>query len=154
MDDILELFKKRGFQGEIDNDMETRDAYSHDASMFEIRPQLIVKPKNGHDVEVIVKAVSEQKASQTDLSITARSAGTDMSGAAINDSIIMDFKEHFTKVEHVNATDAHTQPGVYYRDFEAETLKHQALLPCYPASRDLCTVGGMVNNNSGGEKSL
>jgi FAD/FMN-containing dehydrogenase len=27
-------------------------------------------------------------------------------------------------------------------------------MPSYPASRDLCTIGGMVNNNSGGEKSL
>jgi FAD/FMN-containing dehydrogenase len=27
-------------------------------------------------------------------------------------------------------------------------------MPSYPASRDLCTVGGMVANNSGGEKSL
>jgi len=43
---------------------------------------------------------------------------------------------------------------VYYRDFEKETLKHGALMPAYPASRDLCTIGGMVSNNSGGEKSL
>jgi FAD/FMN-containing dehydrogenase len=154
MDDILELFQKRGFQGETDSEIEARDFYSHDASMFEIRPQLIVKPKNSHDVEVIVRTVSERKNSQPDLSITARSAGTDMSGAAINDSIIMDFKEHFNHIEQVSAVKAHTQPGVFYRDFEAETLKHHALLPCYPASRDLCTVGGMVNNNSGGEKSL
>lgn len=27
-------------------------------------------------------------------------------------------------------------------------------MPSYPASRDLCTIGGMVANNSGGEKSL
>jgi FAD/FMN-containing dehydrogenase len=27
-------------------------------------------------------------------------------------------------------------------------------MPSYPASRELCTIGGMVNNNSGGEKSL
>ena len=27
-------------------------------------------------------------------------------------------------------------------------------MPTYPASRDLATIGGMVNNNSGGEKSL
>src|SRR6185437_13808155 len=45
-------------------------------------------------------------------------------------------------------------PGVLYRDFEPETFKHNALMPSYPASRDLCSVGGMVNNNSGGEKSL
>jgi FAD/FMN-containing dehydrogenase len=43
---------------------------------------------------------------------------------------------------------------VFYRDFEPETLKHGALMPTYPASRSLCTVGGMVANNSGGEKSL
>src|SRR6185503_4368555 len=27
-------------------------------------------------------------------------------------------------------------------------------MPTYPASRDLASVGGLVNNNSGGEKSL
>ena len=27
-------------------------------------------------------------------------------------------------------------------------------MPTYPASRDLCTIGGMVNNNAGGEKSI
>src|SRR6202008_4901704 len=67
---------------------------------------------------------------------------------------IVDFNKHFTKVERVTATEAQTQPGVFYRDFEAETLKHGTLMPSYPASRDLCTVGGMVANNSGGEKSL
>jgi FAD/FMN-containing dehydrogenase len=57
-------------------------------------------------------------------------------------------------VENVTPEEAQTQPGVFYRDFEKETLKHGALMPSYPASRDLCTVGGMVANNSGGEKSL
>src|SRR6185369_5951046 len=87
-------------------------------------------------------------------SVTARSAGTDMAGGAINESVIVDFNAHFNKVERVTATEAQTQPGVFYRDFEVETLKMNALMPSYPASRDLCTVGGMVANNSGGEKSL
>ncbi|HSD12949.1 MAG TPA: FAD-binding oxidoreductase, partial [Patescibacteria group bacterium] len=43
---------------------------------------------------------------------------------------------------------------VYYRDFEKATLAKGWLLPSYPASRELCTVGGMAANNSGGEKSL
>jgi FAD/FMN-containing dehydrogenase len=77
-----------------------------------------------------------------------------MSGGAINDSIIVDFLEHFKAIEKVTATSAQAQPGVFYRDFEPETLKHGALMPSYPASRDLASIGGMVNNNSGGEKSL
>ena len=46
------------------------------------------------------------------------------------------------------------EPGVYYRDFEKETLKKGLILPSYPASRNLCAIGGMVSNNSGGELTL
>lgn len=77
-----------------------------------------------------------------------------MSGGAINDSIIVDFQKHFRKIEKVTATSAQIQPGVFYRDFEPETLKHGAIMPSYPASREMASVGGMVNNNAGGEKSL
>jgi FAD/FMN-containing dehydrogenase len=154
MDEISGGLKKAGFKGEIDDSLATRELYSHDASMFELRPKLIVKPKDAADVETLVKLVEAEKKNHRGLSLTARSAGTDMSGGAINDSIIVDFREHFTKLGKVTATTAHTQPGVLYRDFETETLKHGALMPSYPASRDLASVGGLVNNNSGGEKSL
>lgn len=154
MDEIKQKLKKSGFSGDIDDSLSTRDFYSHDASMFEIKPKLVVKPKNSTDVEKLVKLVADNKKEMPGLSVTARSAGTDMSGAAINDSIIVDFNKYFTKIENVTSTSAHAQPGVFYRDFEKETLKHEALMPSYPASRDLCTIGGMVNNNSGGEKSL
>ncbi len=154
MDDVINALRHSGFRGEIDNSPETLDLYSHDASMFELRPELVVKPKNAHDVELLIRIVAGRKHLQPGLSVTARSAGTCMSGGAINDSIIVDFHTHFTKIEHISATSAQAQPGVYYRDFEPATLKHGALMPTYPASRDLATIGGMVNNNSGGEKSL
>src|SRR6185437_13563944 len=122
--------------------------------MFEIKPQLVVAPKTSADVQALIKLVAQAKMNDLTLSVTARSAGTDMSGGAINDSIIVDFNKYFTKIERVSATTAQAQPGVFYRDFEKETLKQKALMPSYPASLDLCTIGGMVNNNSGGEKSL
>lgn len=154
MEDVKQTLAGLGFEGECDVTPVTRDFYSHDASMFEIRPQMVVMPQNAQDVARIVQTVAKLKSRQKDLSITARSAGTDMSGAAINDSIIVDFNKHFTQIEDVSASEGHAQPGVFYRDFEKATLKHKALMPSYPASRDLCTIGGMVNNNSGGEKSL
>lgn len=43
---------------------------------------------------------------------------------------------------------------MFYRDFEKETLKHGLLMPSYPASREIATIGGMVANNAGGEKTL
>jgi len=154
VDEFKQLLAARGFKGDINDSPEAREFYSHDASMFELRPELVVMPKDDADVQKLIGLVATSKPHMPHLSVTARSAGTDMAGGAINDSIIVDFKKYFTHVEHITGDEARTQPGVFYRDFEAETLKHGALLPCYPASRDLCTVGGMVANNSGGEKSL
>ncbi len=154
MDEIKKGLTKAKFSGEVDDAPATLDLYSHDASMFELRPKLVVKPKDAKDVEKIVKLISARKKSQPSLSLTARSAGTCMSGGSINDSIIVDFLEHFTKLESVSAEKARVQPGVFYRDLEPETLKKGSLMPSYPASRELASVGGMVNNNAGGEKSL
>jgi FAD/FMN-containing dehydrogenase len=154
MDDFIQKLKQLGFSGETDNLPATLEAYSHDASMFELKPKAVVIPRTSQDVQKVVGLVAKQKKQHPGLSLTARSAGTDMSGGAINDSVIVDFNKHFGKISAVTATTAHVQPGVFYRDFEPQTLKHGALLPCFPASRELCTVGGMVNNNSGGEKSL
>ena len=154
----MEQFKQTlvaaGFKGEADDTAATRDFYSHDASLFEIKPQLVLFPMDANDVQTLVKTVAASKATIADLSITARSAGTCMSGGAVNDSIIIDFTKHINKIGTVTATQASAQPGVFYRDFEVETLRHDAIMPCYPASRDMAALGGMVNNNAGGEKSL
>lgn len=154
MDEIKQALAGSGFRGEMDDSPATLDLYSHDASMFELRPELVVAPKDGKDVERLVKLVAEKKKTRRSLSVTARSAGTCMSGGAINDSIIVDFRRHFTQIEKITGTSAQAQPGVLYREFEPQTLRHGALMPTYPASRDLASIGGMVNNNSGGEKSL
>ena len=152
--DIKTGLKALGFNGDIDTTAATRDLFSHDASMFELRPEVVVSPKDGTDIRKIVTYVSENKPENPELSITPRSAGTDMSGGAIGQSIVVDMVKHMNRIFEVSAKSAHAQPGLHYRDFEKETLKHGALMPSYPASRDLCTIGGMVANNSGGEKSL
>ncbi len=140
--------------GDVDDSDETRDFHSHDASMFEMKPELVVFPKDTADVQKIVKYVAANKKNNPTLSLTMRSAGTDMSGAAVNDSIIMNMNKYFTRIEEVGEQSSRAQPGVFYRDFEKATLEKGVLMPSFPASRDLCTIGGMVNNNAGGERSL
>jgi FAD/FMN-containing dehydrogenase len=153
MEAFLKELKEK-FKGEIETDITTRELYSHDASMFEIVPKAVVAPKDSKDIQYLVKLVAKHKKSVPQLSVTARSAGTDMAGGAINDSIIIDFTKHLNEIFDVTPEQGHAQPGVFYRDFEKETLKHRALMPSYPASREMAAIGGMIGNNSGGEKSL
>lgn len=142
------------FRGELDTTHATREQFSHDASLFELKPEIVASPLDSADVQAVVRFVKEHKKSNPTLSVTARSAGTDMSGGAINDSIVLNMPAHFNKVVELEADRARVQPGVYFRDFDKRTAALGTLLPTYPASRDLCTVGGMVSNNAGGEKSL
>lgn len=142
------------FKGELEVDEQTREFYSHDASLFELKPEIVGYPKDADDLKAVVRFVSEHKKENPNLSITPRSRGTDMSGGAIGDSIVLDVSKHMTTLVNVNGKHATVQPGMMYKDFEVETLKHGSLLPSYPASRDLASVGGMFSNNAGGEKSL
>jgi FAD/FMN-containing dehydrogenase len=154
MEKFTEKLKLHKFKGEILSDIQTLDFYSHDASMFEIEPQLITYPVDESDVEILIRTVNELKSVSRNLSLTARSGGTCMSGGSINDSVIVDFSKHFTKLDDPVGESIKSQPGVYYRNFEAATLAKGLLLPSFPASREICMIGGMVNNNSGGELSL
>lgn len=141
-------------KGDVLTDDQTLTAYSHDASLFEVKPKVVVYPKDEEDVKALVRFVAQNKKNNPSLSLTARSAGTDMSGGSINESIIVAFEKYFNHLPTINNNIATTEPGVFYRDFEKETLKHNLIFPSYPASREICAMGGIVNNNAGGEKSL
>ncbi len=142
-------------EGEIFDDEETLKKYSRDASLLEVWPKLVIWPKNSSDIKKIVKFVSENKHSMPDLSVTVRAAGSCMSGGSLNESIILDVNKYLNKfsINTENKT-ALVEPGLFYRDFEPETLKHGLILPCYTASKNLCALGGMIGNNAAGEKTL
>ncbi len=152
---ILAERLKEIIQGEVLVDSETLEKYSRDASLFKVRPQVVVFPKNEKDLEKIVNFTLQNKKEFPNLSITARSAGTDMSGGAIGEGIVLDFTKHFTHQEvDLETLRAIVEPGVYYRDFEKITLPEHVSMPVYPASKGLAALGGMIMNNCGSENSL
>ncbi|MBI2033860.1 MAG: FAD-binding oxidoreductase [Candidatus Liptonbacteria bacterium] len=151
---LAEDFKKF-FRGEVYFDGATLEKYSEDASIFKVKPEVVVAPRDVEDLKNLVKFVAAEKKKGKNISLTARSGGTDMSGGPLNESIIIDFTKYFNRIKEVGDGYARVEPGVFYRDFEKQTLaKGGQIIPSYPASREICTVGGMVANNSAGEKTL
>ncbi|OGI60070.1 hypothetical protein A2641_02765 [Candidatus Nomurabacteria bacterium RIFCSPHIGHO2_01_FULL_37_25] len=162
---------KKFFKGDVEDGEETLSKYSRDASIFKVKPKLVLFPKDSEDVKKLVKWVSENKDKYADiernkdwknLSITSRCAGTDMSGGAIGESLILDFTKYMNKlirwsqdVKNSSHPDSITvQPGMFYRDFEKLTLEKGLILPCYTASKSINAMGGMFGNNSAGERTL
>lgn len=135
---------------QISTDTSLREAYSRDTSLFAVVPQGVAQPRNSADIGELVRQASQTPG----LSLTARSGGTDMTGGPLTTSVVVDMTKHFTKLANPVNNTISVQPGVYYRDLAKHLTPYNLLLPSYPASKDICTLGGMVANNSGGEKSL
>lgn len=147
---LAEIFQSC-IEGDVASDEATLLTHSVDTSIFSIRPDCVVYPKHAADIKSLIEYATEHKG---ELTLTPRAAGTDMSGGPLTSSVVVNFTRYFNNIVSVDEHRGVVQPGVYYRDFEKETLKHGVLLPSYPASRELCAVGGMVANNGAGEKSL
>ncbi len=141
--------------GDVHDDAETLQKCSRDTSIFERRPSLVVEPRSEADLEKLVRYVHDARVRGEKLSLTGRSAGTDMSGGSLTDSIVVSFTKYLNRMVEIGDDYAIAEPGMYYRDFERQTMeKNGKLLPSYPASRELCAIGGIVSNNSGGELTL
>jgi FAD/FMN-containing dehydrogenase len=142
-------------KGDVRSDDATRKTFSRDTSLFEVKPAVIVSPKDAEDVKRLVSYVSERKEDEPALSITARAGGSDMTGGPLNESIILDVTAHMNarSVDAVSRT-AVVQPGVFFRDLEPLLNAHNLMLPPFPASKGLAALGGMIMNNCAGEKTL
>jgi FAD/FMN-containing dehydrogenase len=145
---------KQFFHGDVATDTDTIAKYSRDYSLFKVAPQVVVFPRDVDDLKNLVKFVATKKAAGEDISLTGRSAGTDMTGGPLSQSIIVSFTKYFNHIGEITDTFTVVEPGVYFRDLEKELTAKGLLYPAFPASKDLCAIGGMVNNNSGGEKTL
>jgi FAD/FMN-containing dehydrogenase len=144
----------RAIRGEVLDDAETLAEHSTDASLFSVRPELVVYPRDGADISAVVRFVNERKERNPHLSVTARAAGSCMSGGSLNDSIILDVSRYLVGIPALGADAVTVLPGTPYRDLEKRTLERGLIMPAYTASKNLCAIGGMIGNNAGGEKTL
>ncbi|MEK7568482.1 MAG: FAD-binding oxidoreductase, partial [Patescibacteria group bacterium] len=148
-----DLIRTTGFEGEILSDIPNLIRYENDTSLFELRPALAVKPNSADDIKKLVAFVSNKKDEDASLSLTARAAGTGMAGGALNDSIIVDVG-NMNHIKSVTTERAVVEPGVFYRDMDTATKEKGVIMPSFPASRQLCAVGGMTGTNASGEMTL
>lgn len=150
--------REAGFRGGVANDQATLTEYATDESVFSITPQIVLQPLDNTDVETAVRVLSEATKEFPSLSLTPRAAGTGLSGGSLTDSVVMDITIHLTAISEVREAGKHIsiscQPGAMWRDVEARLKQHDAYLPPFPASKDICSIGGAVANNAAGPNSL
>ncbi|MGC0365768.1 FAD/FMN-containing dehydrogenase/Fe-S oxidoreductase [Rhodococcus sp. 27YEA15] len=129
----------------------TRAAYSSDASLYRVRPLVVVRPRNADDV-----AQTLEVCRRTGVPLTSRGAGTSVAGNAVGTGVILDFSRHMNKILSIDpdAKIATVQPGVIQVSLQQEAAPHGLRFGPDPSTFTRCTIGGMIGNNACGARTL
>jgi len=155
---VEKMLHEAGFKGGISSNKAILDRYSNDESIFTIRPQVVLQPKNQKDVETAVSVIAKETLRFSSLSLTPRAAGTGLGGGSLTDSIMIDVCTHMHHI-HEPVRKSGTvyitcEPGAMWRDVEKRLKTFGVYIPSFPASKDICSIGGSVANNAAGPDSL
>ena len=156
MEDWVVQKLKNNLRGDISLDSALLKAASTDSSIFKITPSAVAVPKDIEDLKTLVRNVKGLALDGRQISLTARAAGTCMTGGSLTDSISVDIKPGFNWIGDVDIKNKNiwVGAGTRYKDLQHSLNSHDLLFAPYTSNYEDSVIGGMVGNNSGGEKSL
>ena len=142
--------------GEVMISADARRYFSTDGSILAVQPAVVVYPRNENDVRKVCRFTWQLAERGRVIPVTARGAGTDQSGAALGNGIIVVFPAHMHRILELDDKSGVVivEPGTNYGKLQQTLHTHERFLPPYPASLEYSTIGGAVANNAGGEKSI
>ncbi|MGE0759207.1 MAG: FAD-binding oxidoreductase, partial [Pirellulaceae bacterium] len=132
-------------EGEIRCDNLFVQMYATDASIYEIRPLGVVRPRGVADVVALVKYAAENK-----IPIHARGAGTGVAGESLGPGLIIDFSYFMRRVLRVSDETVRVQPGVIHAQLNRHLLRYGRLYGPDPATRSVTTMGSVLALDGGG----
>lgn len=135
--------------GEVFCDDVTRAMYSTDASLFEVRPLGVVRPRTTEDVSAVVRYACENG-----IGVHARGAGTSLAGQSLGEGIVIDFSRFMRHILETRDEFVRVQPGVIDSHLEEHLGKIGRTLGPDPATATVTTIGGMIGRNTSGSRFL
>jgi FAD/FMN-containing dehydrogenase/Fe-S oxidoreductase len=140
----------RVIEGEVRFDAGTRALYATDASNYRLVPVGVVIPRHAEDVMRAVALARENR-----IPILPRGGGTGLAGQTANTALVLDFSKYMNAVRLVDPDQrvAVVEPGVVQVQLNAAAAKYDLFFAPDPATKDRCTLGGMIGNNSCGAHS-
>lgn len=126
-----------------------RLVYSYDATpQFQSLPDAVIAPNNTEEVAAIVKLCNEYK-----IPIVPRGSGTNLcAGTCPTEGGIVLLFKHLNQVLEIDEENltATVEPGVITLDFIHQVEERGLFYPPHPSSMKISTIGGNINENSGG----
>jgi FAD/FMN-containing dehydrogenase/Fe-S oxidoreductase len=141
----------RQVKGDVMIDIYNRVAFSTDASIYSIRPECVVSPRDEADVIAVV-----QYAYQNGIPIAPRGAGSGLAGESLTTGIVIDFRRYMKWIQTIceDVSSVVCQPGVVLDKLNQELKRFGKKIGPDPSSSNRAVMGGIVANNATGAHSL
>lgn len=142
--------------GEVMTSADARRFFATDNSIFSLAPSIVVYPRNENDIRKTARFAWQLAERGRIIPITPRGAGTDVTGAALGNGIMLVFPAHMNRIIELDQKSGVVvmEPGLNYGRLQQTLQTHERFLPPYPASLEYSTIGGAVANNASGQKSI
>ncbi len=115
--------------------------YASDASIYEIAPLAVVRPRHANDVTQCVKYAAENS-----LPLFPRGGGTGLAGQSLGPGIVLDFSRFMRRMLHVDVENrvARVQPGLALADMNRMLAKDRLVFGPDPPTRAVTTIGSVL----------
>ena len=137
--------------GDLFTDHMMRVMYATDASVYRELPLAVALPKTIQDIQYLIQFASEHQ-----LTLIPRAAGTSLAGQCVGSGIVVDVSKYFTKITGFNKEEGwvRVQPGVIRDELNLFLKEHGVFFGPETSTANRAMIGGMVGNNSTGTNSI
>ena len=132
-------------EGEVRCDDVFVQMYASDASIYEVRPLGVVRPRGVPDVVACVRYAAENN-----IPLHARGAGTGVAGESLGPGLILDFSYHMRRVLEIGEESVRLQPGVVLAQLNRQLAPLGRLFGPDPATRSVTSMGSVLAIDAAG----
>ncbi|MEX2176900.1 MAG: anaerobic glycerol-3-phosphate dehydrogenase subunit C [Pirellulaceae bacterium] len=119
--------------------------YASDASVYQVRPLGVVRPRGLADVQATLRYAAEQL-----IPVHARGAGTGLAGESLGPGLVMDFSRAMRRIVSVDSQTVTVQPGVVLGQLNRYLAAFGRQFGPDPATGSVTTMGSVLAlDNSG-----
>ena len=137
-------------RGDVLCDAVSTTLYSTDASIYELQPIGVVRPRSAADVVALVQYTADQ-----DLSIHPRGSGSGVAGESIGRGLVIDFSRYMRRMQ-IDASEcsATVQAGLTLAELNRSLRPTGRWFGPDPATRSITTMGSVLATNASGSHFL
>ncbi|MCR4283443.1 MAG: FAD-binding oxidoreductase, partial [Bauldia sp.] len=150
---FLDELSVYGFKGEISSMSADRTAQATDNSIYQIKPEAVVFPRDRVDLVLVARLAAERRFRE--IKLAPRGGGTGTNGQSLTNGIMVDLSRHMNRIIEINPAKrwARVEPGVVKDELNAAIVVHGLFFAPETSTSDRATIGGMISTDASGQGS-